>query len=226
MNRLHDMGGRYGDGPVPDTDDSVVFHSDWEAHAMAVTVLSATVGAWNIDASRHARESLAPKDYTRFSYYERWMAGLADLLVARGVVTADELAQAAPAEPADLQPSALRAQDIPASQNKRAPYSREIDRAPQFKSGDAVRSVSYSPNVAVPGGHSRLPRYAMGRVGTIEVCHGAHVLPDSNAHFLGEAPEPLYTVAFRAEELWGSAAKRPHDTIMLDLWESYLSPVA
>ena len=57
-----------------------------------------------------------------------------------------------------------------------------------------------------PTGHTRLPRYVRGRRGTIERDHGAHVFPDSNAHFQGENPQYLYTVRFAARELWGEAA--------------------
>jgi hypothetical protein len=38
--------------------------------------------------------------------------------------------------------------------------------------------------------------------------HGAHVFPDTNALSQGENPQPLYTVEFRAR----------------DLWEDYLAP--
>ena len=30
-------------------------------------------GQWNIDQSRHARESLPPADYLRWSYYRIWL---------------------------------------------------------------------------------------------------------------------------------------------------------
>ena len=72
-----------------------------------------------------------------------------------------------------------------------------------------------------PTGHTRLPRYVRGRLGTIERDHGAHVFPDSNARFEGENPQYLYTVRFAARELWGEAAN-PGDAVYLDLWEEYL----
>jgi hypothetical protein len=74
-----------------------------------------------------------------------------------------------------------------------------------------------------PRGHTRLPRYARGKLGQIERCHGAHVFPDTNAHGLGEQPQPLYTVRFAARELWGDAAEG-RQSVSLDLWESYLEP--
>ena len=74
-----------------------------------------------------------------------------------------------------------------------------------------------------PSGHTRLPRYARGKAGIVERVHGAHVLPDSNAHGNGERPEWLYTVRFSGRELWGDAAD-PTLTVSIDAWESYLVP--
>ena len=53
--------------------------------------------------------------------------------------------------------------------------------------------------------------------------HGAYVFPDSNAHRLGEAPQPLYSVGFYARDLWDTA-ENPEDEVVLDLWQSYLEP--
>ena len=74
-----------------------------------------------------------------------------------------------------------------------------------------------------PTGHTRLPRYARGRIGIIDRVQGSHVLPDSNAHFRGENPQHLYSVRFSARELWGEQAA-PRDAVYIDLWESYLDP--
>ncbi len=74
-----------------------------------------------------------------------------------------------------------------------------------------------------PTGHTRLPRYARAKRGVVERIHGAHVLPDSNAHGDGEAPQWLYTVAFTGTELWGEDAD-PTLVSSIDAWESYLEP--
>ena len=64
-----------------------------------------------------------------------------------------------------------------------------------------------------------------GRVGTIERIHGVHVLPDTNAHGLGEQPEWLYGVVFpEATDLWDDA--EPGQRVSVDAWESYLEPAA
>ena len=52
--------------------------------------------------------------------------------------------------------------------------------------------------------------------------HNAHVFPDSNAHFKGEAPEHLYSIEFSSEELWGLKCENKNDSVILDLWEPYL----
>ena len=91
--------------------------------------------------------------------------------------------------------------------------------APRFAVGDRVRARTLNPT-----GHTRLPRYVRGHTGVVVLYHGAHVLPDTNAHGAGEQPQPLYTVRFTARDLWGPEAGTT-DTLSLDLWESYLDPV-
>lgn len=220
MTRVHDMGGRWGDGPVmPEPQGTVPFAEDWHRTALALTLAAGGLGQWSIDASRHARESLAPKDYARFSYYEKWLAALADLLVAKGLVSEAELASgtAAPALP---HPKLFRAGAVAPALARGTPYARP-GAAPAFAAGDRVRARLPARNAHVPGGHTRLPAYAAGHVGRIALVHGPHVFPDTNAHGRGECPEPLYTVAFSAEDLWGEA-EAPGDEVTLDLWESYL----
>lgn len=220
MTRVHDMGGRWGDGAVvPEPQGIVPFAAEWQRAALALTLAAGGLGAWSIDNSRHAREKLAPKDYARFSYYEKWLAGLTDLLVARGLVTEAELA-AGTAEPAAPHPRLFRAEAVGPALARGTPYVRP-GPAPAFKAGDRVRTRFPSRNLHVPGGHTRLPAYAAGHAGRVALSHGPHVLPDSNAHGLGECPEPLYAVTFAARDLWGEA-EHPGDEVTLDLWESYL----
>ena len=218
MNNLHDMGGQQGYGPIPIEQDEPVFHTVWEAHAMAVTLAMGAWGRWNIDRSRHARERLAPKEYLNYSYYERWIAALADLSVESGLVSLEELRTLRP-DPSQpkAQPPLTRGK-VAAVLAKGGPSARQIAAEPRFSVGQQVRSSTASPR-----GHTRLPIYARGRVGQVVMRHGAHVLPDSNAHGLGEAPQHLYAVRFAARELWGPQAS-PRDSVTLDLWESYLEP--
>jgi nitrile hydratase len=101
---------------------------------------------------------------------------------------------------------------------KGVPCDREIIVTAFFEIGQAVHTRNLNPT-----GHTRLPRYARDKIGTIDRCHGAFVFPDSNAHFLGEKPQPLYSVRFEARELWGAQASAT-DSVYVDLWEDYLEP--
>ncbi|MDF3382611.1 MULTISPECIES: nitrile hydratase subunit beta [Sulfitobacter] len=221
MTRVHDMGGRFGDGAVTPEGEDVVFHADWHRRALALTLATGTLGQWNIDVSRHARECLAPTDYMRFSYYEKWIAGVADMLVARGVVSREELSGETAPTPSPLAEKALKAPQVAGVLARGGPADRPSDVTPLFAPGDRVVTRKQPENAIVPGGHTRLPAYAAGASGRVLRLHGTHVLPDSNAHDLGEAPEPLYAVAFPASELWAHP-EHPRDEVVLDLWQSYL----
>lgn len=225
MTRVHDMGGRFGDGPVePEADDAPVFEEDWHARALAVTLACGALGQWNLDTSRHARERLAPKDYARFSYYEKWISALADLLVEKGVLTREDLTGAAAEKTHALARRALKADAVAAALAKGGPADRPDGPEPLFSPGQAVRVRVPADSRHADGGHTRLPQYAAGARGYIERLHGNHVLPDSNAHGLGEAPEPLYAVRFHARMLW-SHPEHPDDEVILDMWQSYLEPL-
>jgi hypothetical protein len=74
-----------------------------------------------------------------------------------------------------------------------------------------------------PVTHTRLPRYAWGRAGTIHRDHGVFAFMDTNAYGLGDKPQHLYSVRFSARELWGEQAA-PQDAVYLDLYDDYLEP--
>ena len=222
MTRVHDMGGRFGDGPVVPEPEGPVFEKDWHARALAFTLAAGSLGQWNIDISRHARERLSPKDYARFSYYEKWMAGLADLLVETGVLTEEELKGNA-TQDSPLKTRKLTADQVATTLAAGGPADRPSDIAPIFAPGDKVVTRKITANRLVDGGHTRLPAYAAGARGHVVRYHGTHVLPDSAAHRLGDAAEPLYAVSFPASELWADP-EHLRDEVVLDLWQSYLAP--
>ncbi len=95
---------------------------------------------------------------------------------------------------------------------------RTVAVTAKFKPGDAVIARNMHPR-----GHTRIPRYARGRRGTIDRDHGVFVFPDTNAELAGETPQHVYSVRFSARELWGDDAS-PHDAIYIDLWDDYLDP--
>ena len=155
-------------------------------------------------------------------YYNKWISALANLLVARGVISSDEFSD--PIQKMHpLSSRKLLAMDVAEVLSKGAPTSRSVEDPPKFLVGQNVKTRR-AQNKFVSGGHTRLPKYAERSKGKIEICHGAHVFPDAHAHDLGEQPEHLYTVSFLASELWESP-ENPNDTLCVDIWESYMEPV-
>ncbi|WP_309605696.1 nitrile hydratase subunit beta [Phenylobacterium sp.] len=213
MNGVHDMGGMENLGRVAPEADEPVFHFAWEGRVHALSVASPT--RRNIDEGRHQREKIPGSDYLAMSYYEKWLRGLSELLVAHGFVTPAELASGRAAPDAAKAAPGLLAPDVASRFAHPGSYIREA-APPSFTEGEAVRARNLNPP-----GHTRLPRYVRGRMGVIMAQRGAHVFPDSHAHGQGEDPRPLYTVRFQARELWGDAAN-PRDSVRLDLWEPYL----
>jgi nitrile hydratase subunit beta len=201
VNGAHDMGGAHGFGPVVPEPGEPWFHAEWERRVFAMVIALGAGGRWNIDASRFARENRPPAEYLGMTYYEIWLAGVERLLAERG-------------DPQRV----LRAEDVPAAMARGGPATRESDRPARFAVGDRVRTRNTHPHT-----HTRLPRYARDKVGTVELVHGTHVFPDSNAHFAGEDPQWLYTVRFEGRELWGADAD-PTVSVSTDAFEPYLEP--
>ena len=71
--------------------------------------------------------------------------------------------------------------------------------------------------------HTRLPRYARGKLGTVEAVRGCHVYPDTAAIGAGDHPQWLYTVVFSGRELWGEEAD-PTISVSIEAFEPYLEP--
>lgn len=218
MNGPHDLGGQMGFGSVAPEKEEPLFHAEWEKRALGVTLCAGAIGHWTIDESRHARESLHPADYYASSYYEIWIKALETLLKRHGFVTAEELGSGEMLTPGAPGRRLLRAADVPAVLARGGPCDRPVDGPARFQAGDRVRTKNFNPV-----GHTRLPRYARGRVGVVEAVHDGFVFPDTNAHGRGENPQRVYTVVFDASEIWGEGAD-PTLVISVDAWESYLEP--
>jgi nitrile hydratase beta subunit len=217
VNGVHDMGGMHGFGPIVCEANEPVFHAPWEGRILALTIAMAAWKTWSIDARRHERELIEPAEYLRMSYYERWLAALRVLVVKAGQVTPAELHDGRSHGGARVQPALAAAQVRPMIA-RGSPYTRDVPLAPRFVAGDPIRTKNIQPV-----GHTRLPRYARGRNGSIVRDHGVHVFADTSAHGRGECPQHLYTVRFAATELWGVAAN-PRDSVHLDVWDDYLEP--
>jgi nitrile hydratase subunit beta len=218
MNGVHDLGGMHGMGAIAPERDEPVFHEPWERRVFALARAVGGWRKWNIDAFRYQREQIPPAEYLRVSYYETWLATLVGLMVKRGLVTRAEIESGHPAPGTARLSPALTPQKAALLIANGSPANRDVQVAPRFQVGQQIRTRNINPE-----GHTRLPRYARTRLGTVERSHGVFVFPDTNALFQGENPQHLYSVRFTARELWGGQACA-RDGIYLDLWEAYLEP--
>ena len=222
MKPPHDMGGDPSKPVIPDTLDDPKFEEAWHRRVLGITIAVGAMGAWSIDASRYARESLPRSDYTEFSYYEKWLGGLANLLFQRGFISKNEIQSCRGESQAPLawREKILSERHVNAALTVGAPTRRDGPE-PMFSLGQQVCAKLPSDTLSMTSGHTRLPHYISGKAGTIIKRHGVHVLPNTNAHFLGEHPENLYAVEFKASILW-ERNSQSSDTMVVDCWESYL----
>ena len=218
MNGVHDMGGMQNMGPIRHEANEPVFHAPWEAHIYALNRAMRAWGKVNLDAWRHDIELLPPADYLRMSYYEKWLAILEKQLVQYGFVTKEELAKGKVAPGSTKAKPALTVADA-VRITRSIPSSCDPAIRPAFQAGDRVRARNINPT-----GHTRLPRYARGKVGIVILDHGVYTFPDTNAQNQGEHRQHVYSVRFAARELWGDQSS-PRDTVHLDLFEDYLEHV-
>lgn len=220
MNGGQDLGGLHGFGPVAPEADEPRFHAPWEKRVFGLAMAMGFCRAWTLDASRSAREALPPGEYLTSSYYAIWLKALERQVQAHGLATAKELSTGTITTPAAPVERVLRGPEVAPLFGRGFPSDRPVPEPARFSMGDRVRARNFHPV-----GHTRLPRYVRGRLGTVETVHGGFVFPDTNARLAGEAPQWLYTVRFSGRELWGEQAEAGH-AVSVNAFESYLEPVA
>jgi nitrile hydratase len=208
MNGGQDLGGVMGFGPVIDEPNEPHFHEDWEARVLGLTLAMGALGLWNIDKGRYARENRPPSEYLSWSYYRIWLGGL-EVLINQCGLLADDV------DAASKNLQAMNAEKVSAVLAKGTPANRTTQGPAKYKVGDSITTKNIHPTH-----HTRLPRYLRGHVGEVVIVHGAHVFPDFSAHNKGDNPQWLYTVRFKATDLWG-ADKNSNDHVHADLWEPY-----
>ncbi len=216
MNGVHDMGGMQDMGPVRIEKNAPVFHAEWERRVFAMD--EAVDGDWPAGSGRYQRELIPPAEYLRMSYYERWLWSLSELLIKSGMVTRAELETGIAAGGNTKGRKVLRAAEVRATVAGGFPSTRDVPAAAKFHTGERVRARNVNTT-----GHTRLPRYARGKQGTIERDHGVFAFNDSVVQGLGDKPQHLYSVRFAARELWGGHAAAS-DSVYLDLWDDHLEP--
>lgn len=216
MDGIHDLGGRQGFGKIDVDEPEEAFHSGWEARAFAIVRSMSRAPDWTLDKFRFTREQIDPVDYLTRPYYDQWIQCYAALMIGSSLAGVEELASGKSRSGiAGLGPP-RGPQSVAVEKRKASPFDRPYDNEFAFAAGDHVVA-----NRHARGGHTRLPAYVRGQGGVIAHVRGAFVFPDDSARGI-ERAEPLYTVTFKATDLWPDEGCT--HLVNLDLWESYLDP--
>lgn len=207
MDGVHDLGGMAGFRGIEIEADEPAFHEPWESLAFRLNLSAIGVmRVYNTDEYRHAIERMAPAHYLSASYYERVLTGVATLLVEKGVIALADLESRAGGRFPLAQPVIANSDD-----------GRTEPIGAQFHVGDTVRVRDVHPL-----GHTRAPRYVRGRSGTVLRVVRPFKFPDAEAHGLPRRREPTYHVEFAAADLWPDTQTSSADTVVVDLWQTYL----
>ena len=212
MNGAHDMGGMQDMGPIAPEKDEPVFHADWERRMFAL--FNAVDVQWPY--LRTQIELIPPAEYLRMSYYEKWLATLPQILIKTGMASAAEIESGKVIGGTNTKWHVLTSAEVATWDVPEPASTEKITAHTQLHVGQRVRARNLNPV-----GHTRLPRYVRGKMGTITRDGGIEELQDADIQGLGPKQQHLYTVRFTARELWGDQAS-PRDSVYADLWEGYL----
>lgn len=215
MNGIHDMGGMQDMGSVRREPDEPVFHASWERRMFAL--FNALDLPWPL--LRYQIELIPPTDYLRVSYYERWLAAIVPLMTNAGMLTTSEIETHQVIGGRNQKWHVLTAAEVATWSLPDTNPDSFPERVAAFRVDQHVRTRNINPV-----GHTRLPRYARGKSGTIHRDHGLASFDDAVANGLGKKPQHVYTVQFAARELWGDSPS-PKDFVYLALWEDHLEAV-
>jgi nitrile hydratase len=139
-------------------------------------------------------------------------------MLKAGILTRAEIESGKPAPGSPKAKPALTAAMVQQMLNQTPASNQNLNVRPRFEVNQRVRARNINPT-----GHTRLPRYARGRVGTIAQDQGVFGFEDTDATTLEgkEQLQHVYTVRFTSRELWGEQAS-PKDAVYIDMWDEYL----
>jgi nitrile hydratase beta subunit len=211
------MGGMHGFGPVVTPGSEQAYHEPWEGRIFAISTIAGVERLAKGPGGRPVREEMAPDEYLRASYYERWIYSVERRLERAGTIEPGEIErwmerlQAGEAVPRSAEPEGQGARTLEAIAETE---SLQPPGEARYAVGDRVRVRRMRP-----AGHTRCPRYVRGATGVVEAIRGNDPLPDIGPY---QGPlQPVYAVAFDSETLFGPS-EEGRWTVMVDLFEHYL----
>jgi nitrile hydratase subunit beta len=221
VDGVHDMAGMHGFGAVVEPGSELPYHERWEPRVFAIQMLVGLEGLGAGPGGRPVREEMAPAHYLAASYYERWLYSAEQRLLRKGTLAPGEVERAM----ARLEAG----EPVPTHHDPEMAERIVADLRSVYPMAPPPPSVGFAPGQRVrvkrmhPVGHTRCPRYVRGAAGVVESVRGADRLPDRAVYGEQVTPEPVYSVGFASQELWGPGEEPPW-RVQLDLWESYLEP--
>lgn len=207
-NGPHDLGGREGGGigAIDTSAGPPLQHWEVSIHALLVALSTRNPPMLTTDELRRGVEALEECTYNTWSYYEKWSASMATILLERGIITSAEL-------------------------DKELFGDMNIDTASQvcqIPEGMWVQVCAEDKRSRWRKPHLRCPGYIFGRRGRVVKYVGQFEDPYFLA-FRGVGPKQhLYTVEFKLGEIWaapsGGEAIGSEDVITLDIYHTWLTP--
>ncbi len=181
---------------------------------------------WTWGHLRMGAEAMHPFEYFRLRYYEKWLGGISSFFVSEGYITQEELEARTAALLEDREQGlpqggdpAIDAQVLKYLQEGDSPL-RPLPASPKFSLGDQVRVKNISP-----GDHSRLPGHLRGHVAeVVRVYEGAFTYFFATEDGIG-VPMPVYSLAFKPEEIWPESLTEPNSRYYNDIFEVYLEAI-
>lgn len=184
---------------------------------------------WTWGHLRMGAEGMNPFDYFRLRYYEKWLGGISGFFVEEGYITQAELDERTASYLAEYSAENGTVSELPkggkAEIDKQVvKYLEEGDSPlrpseiiPKFNVGDRVKIKLVSP-----GDHTRLPGHLRGKVAeVVKVYKGAFTYFFPTADGLG-SPMPVYSLAFKAKDIWFEELTDPNMVYYNDIFEVYI----
>ena len=205
-NGPHDVGGKSVDIPLDVTTDPPLQHWEYSTHALLIALSTKSPPLMSTDELRRSVEGLEENAYKNWSYYAKWGAAMANILLERGVISETEL-----------------------NTTMFGSVDSNLSDIKPFSEGDIVRVYEEDNRSRWRKPHLRCPGYVFGKVGQVVRYIGQFEDPSLLA-FRGKGPKQhLYTVAFTWGELWAAPCEldKAHvqDTITLEVYHSWLSKI-
>jgi nitrile hydratase subunit beta len=207
MSSLHNLGGMQGFGAVWTVPEGTAFYTDAERRVFRL-MMGLMAGGWcDTDGFRAEVEGLPVRTYARECFPMNYFLGMEKQLQERGLL-----------QPGDLEAwmQGVKPTGRPAAPPPVMADGGEPPEPARFRVGDRVKIRSIDTR-----GHNRLPNYLRGQIGTITAERGLTNLPDALAARAGRKPQPVYTVEFLAQDVWGDHAAET-DRLSAEIFQDYI----